>query len=428
MKKFNRIMIFVTIGYLLLAVSIGLLFGQLKRERTHSYRVEINRFEYLLESTGADRPEIARMLAEQAESKELLITFLDASERSSKAVEDFYQPKDFYITEFHAYERDQNILGVFRYDIKETDTSRYELWMMEGILTGLFVFALLILSYVKHAVMKPFHELSDLPYQLSKGHFSGELKESKGKYFGRFIWGVSMLKDELENHRRRELKLEKEKKMLLLSLSHDIKTPLNAIKLYARALEEDIYETETEKKTAAIQIGKHCIEIDGFVKEIVKSSSENIVEITVVKGEFYLDRLIHQIRETYEDKCRLHFTTLQIDPYENRLIQGDFDRIFEVFENLFTNAFKYGDGALIRISFSEEDYCQLIHVFNTGEVMKQEEINHVFDSFYRGSNASEKDGNGLGLYICREIMRKCDGEIFAEAKDGGMSFSLVFHE
>lgn len=50
----------------------------------------------------------------------------------------------------------------------------------------------------------------------------------------------------------------------------------------------------------------------------------------------------------------------------------------------------------------------------------------LFDSFYRGSNVTDKPGNGLGLYISRQIMNKMDGEIFAERKENGMSFCMVF--
>ena len=54
------------------------------------------------------------------------------------------------------------------------------------------------------------------------------------------------------------------------------------------------------------------------------------------------------------------------------------------------------------------------------------ELPHPFDSFYRGSNVTDKPGNGLGLYISRQIMNKMDGEIFAERKENGMSFCMVF--
>ena len=63
--------------------------------------------------------------------------------------------------------------------------------------------------------------------------------------------------------------------------------------------------------------------------------------------------------------------------------------------NLFENAFKYGDGRRIKLEFYEEDYCQLIQVFNTGEPVSDNDFNHIFESFFRGSNSRGKQGNGL---------------------------------
>ena len=117
---------------------------------------------------------------------------------------------------------------------------------------------------------------------------------------------------------------------------------------------------------------------------------------------------------------------LTIGRYENKLLKGDMDRALEVMENLMENAFKYGDGKAVRLDFYEEDYCQVITIFNTGTAVPEEEMPHLFDSFYRGSNAGNKDGNGLGLYINRQIMIKMEGEIFARRVDGGMQFCLVF--
>ncbi len=77
------------------------------------------------------------------------------------------------------------------------------------------------------------------------------------------------------------------------------------------------------------------------------------------------------------------------------------------------NAIKYGDGKEITISWGDEEDCKLIHIENTGNTLKEEELQNIFDSFYRGSNSWDIKGNGLGLYICKNLMRKMDGNIFA---------------
>ncbi len=103
-----------------------------------------------------------------------------------------------------------------------------------------------------------------------------------------------------------------------------------------------------------------------------------------------------------------------------------YKRAFEVVENLMENAFKYGDGRQICLEFREEDYCQVIELYNTGVPVSAQELPHLFDSFYRGSNAQDKAGNGLGLYIGRQIMLKMEGELYARREQDGMRFGLVF--
>lgn len=218
----------------------------------------------------------------------------------------------------------------------------------------------------------------------------------------------------------------KEKKLLLLSLSHDIKTPLNTIKLYEKALADNLYGSEDEKQYALGQIGKKVMEIEKYVEEIMTTSREDIIDIKVEQEEFYLSGLMEKVLDIYKEKCSLRMIRLYTGSYYDRLLKGDMERSLEVFENIFENAFKYGDGRNIEITFKEEEYCQLIRIYNTGERVSDNDINHIFESFFRGTNSEGKQGSGLGLYICREIMHKMGNEIYAEKCEDGMAFVLVF--
>ena len=105
-------------------------------------------------------------------------------------------------------------------------------------------------------------------------------------------------------------------------------------------------------------------------------------------------------------------TDFFVGEYGDCLISGDLDRSVEVVQNIMENAIKYGDGKEISISFSEEEGCILIAVKNSG--------------FWRGANAENLKGSGLGLYICRQLMHKMNGEVFAQINDGDMCVTAVF--
>jgi signal transduction histidine kinase len=421
MKKFDRVITIVIAVYL---VSCALIFALVRGDNSKTsseYKVEINKIYLgLVEGTTFTEPELTSYKYIKA------VLFLPQSERTSKAdIDKFYKSANGLEYEIKPWYYGDKLLGYLRFNYAVWNSDNNILLKVEFIL---FIFAAIItaiLIYVRNSILKPFNTLSEMPYELSKGNLKEELKENKNRYFGKFVWGINVLRENLDHHKIKELKLEKEKKLLLLSISHDIKTPLNTIKLYAKAIEEEVYDTNERKRVAAKQIQEKSLEIENFVKEIIKTSSEDIVEVEVKNSEFYLKDLIDKVIVTYKEKCRLKMIAFIVEDYTNKLLKGDLDRSFEVIGNIIENAFKYGDGKEIKVSFYEEDYCQLIKIFNSGETISQSEFNHIFDSFYRGSNSADKPGNGLGLYICKYIMKKMDGDVFAECEKEGMSFTLV---
>ncbi|HKM34718.1 MAG TPA: HAMP domain-containing sensor histidine kinase [Lachnospiraceae bacterium] len=424
MKRFNGILIGVICAFIVLLVAAGFVMQNQRLTVNREYLVEVN---VIMNGMKEQKCFFVPDLHEMNQIK--AVSFLAQEDREDAAKTEFFLRK-INGMETHIepliLDGKGNPLGLVRFDYMCVWNSFYYFWKVEGILAGCAFLTICLLIYVKRKLIKPFITLSNMPYELSRGHLSADIVENKSRFFGKFVWGISMLRDNLKSSRIKELGLEKEKKMLLLTISHDIKTPLNNIKLYAKALNEGIYDTEEKKREAARQIERLSKEIENFVKEIVKSSSEEVLPIEVENSEFYIKDFVEKIKEFYAPKCKLVLTDFKIEPYVNKLLHGSEDSAFEVVENIMENAYKYGDGRKIEISFYEEEYCQIMKIRNTGKPAKTEEIPHLFDSFFRGSNVGNKDGNGLGLYICREIMRKMDGDIFTKPEEDGMSFHLVF--
>lgn len=404
-----------------MTVCIGiLLFTNIEKNEKY-YKVEINRI-----MAEIKQPEDLDKINWEHYHEIQSVSYLSNSEIDRDKVMDFYSGENKKSSMIVPLIVDgDGIKGFLRFDYEKSTNTMQCLFWIEGTLFLMELFLVVVLLYLKKHLIQPFHRMQDMTYELSKGNLQGEMKAERNQYFGRFLWGLNGLRDELKISRKRELELQRERKLLLLSLSHDIKTPLNMIKLYTKALTDDIYTTNVERRNAYCQIGQKAEQIEKFVHEIVKASKEDIVSIEVEKGAFYLKELVQWIEQFYGEKCALRKCNLSIGNYQNRILQGDLNRLFEVFENLLTNAFKYGDGRFIELTFYEEDYCQLIKVYNTGEPVSQKDFVHLFDSFFRGENTRGQQGNGLGLYICREIMHKIDGEIFAVCEAEGMAFIVV---
>lgn len=418
MKKINYLIILFSAVYIgLFLVSEFILSRQVK-ETGREYLVEVNRIMKDMEEQGGFfEPCLHDM------EKIVSVSFLKSTDTAG--MPPFFQLENGLETHIEPLFIEGELAGFVRFDYKSVIDIKSEIRIFEGLALLAGIFSVSVLYFTKMKILKPFSDLSRMPYELSKGRLNTEILENKGRFMGKFIWGISMLQDHLQESQQKALHLEKEKKLFLLSVSHDIKTPLSTIKLYAKALKEGVYDTREKQKAAAGQIERLSGEIEDYVKSIVSSASEEIVHVEVNVSEFYLKDLVKMIKEYYSPKCRLAMTDFSVGDFENKLIKGSLDGTFEVVENVMENAFKYGDGKEIKISFYEEEYCQLIKISNTGLCVKQEEMPHLFDSFYRGSNAADKAGNGLGLYICREIMQKMEGEIFAVRDETGMSFHLV---
>lgn len=283
----------------------------------------------------------------------------------------------------------------------------------------MFIFSVVLFIYIDRKVLKPFNSMTDMTVELAKGNLTKPITEEKSRFFGKFLWGMDMLRENLEDSRRKELEYQKEKKTLVLSLSHDIKTPLSAIELYTKALKEGIYDSEEKKAEALNGILKNADEIKKYAGEISKISREDFLDLKVNVSEVYIDDVINKIEAFYHDRLSVIHTGFSVDRHTNCLLLCDPDRLVEVLQNFMENAIKYGDGKSVKISFEEEEGYKLICVTNTGTAPDETDMQSIFDSFYRGKNTEGIQGSGLGLYICKNLMQKMDGDAYAEAVDGG---------
>lgn len=367
------------------------------------------------------RVETARV-AREIEEQNLTVEQVEAMDLS--AYETIVKVAVFYPEETcnndYVVEEINDIL--YRIEYRANRENNIIIWMNLE-LVGMILITVAVLLYVYRKVLKPFHAMSNLSYELAKGNLSTPVKEEKSKLFGRFLWGMDMLREKLEDNKEKELEFQKDRKTLILSLSHDIKTPLSSIELYSKALAEDLYDTKEKRDEALQGIARNVKEIKGYVDEIVTASREDFLNLEVKNGEVYLSAVIDSIQAYYREKLSVVHTNFTVESFGECLLKGDQNRLIEVLQNIMENAIKYGDGRSVRITFEDEEDCKLIHIENSGNGLKDEELPNLFDSFYRGSNSHGVKGNGLGLYICKTLMHKMDGEVYA--KSGEESFTVT---
>lgn len=296
---------------------------------------------------------------------------------------------------------------------------------VECVLFAIFLLLVFLIIYLWRHIIKPFGRLNNVPQELAKGNLAAPIPEEKSRYFGKFTWSVNLLRERIEDGRKKEISMQKDKKLLLLSLSHDIKTPLSAIKLNAKALAKGLYQDEAKRLEAAESINKRADEIESFVHQITKAASEDFMHFEVRQGEEFLSKIIDLIAARYVPQFSMTGTEFVIGEYRDCILSCDPDRLAECLQNLVENAIKYSDGRRIELRFDQMDGCELITVANTGCTLEAKELPQIFESFHRGANAEKSPGNGLGLFICKRLMALMGGEVYADIEDGCFCITLV---
>jgi len=404
MKTFDRFIVTVSLMMITVIFALNFILFSKALDNNKLYKVEINRIEHELNNNNEINSDDYNTI--------LGIYKYDSDEN-------FYNSKNKYVIR-----KINSILYRIEYDDKiSADNLKFRLTV--NILLGIILLIMLLtLLYIRNNIIKPFMELSNYPYQLAKGTLSVPLKENKKRYFGKFIWGLDMLRETLEKSELRELERAKKEKSFLMSLSHDIKTPLSAIKLYSKAVSKGLY-TGNKQTEVMENINLRADEIEKFVNEIIKNLSSEFMTFEINPTEFYLSQVINKVTEYYSEKLYSLGIDFNISEHTDCLISGDPDRLEEVLQNIIENAVKYGDGHYINLSFSDEEDCRLIIISNSGCTLTDTELPHIFDSFWRGSNTENNQGCGLGLYICRQLMNAMRGDIFAEISNDYMNVTLV---
>lgn len=416
MKTFNKFFALAVVLLFAVIITANFAFSKMNlSDGEREYVIEINRLEHEIAENG---------FKDSLLDKYYYVNSITAVDKSSADLKSFLagDGSDCAIREING--------KLYRFDYEFTSKGEFFQIALYGntILLIMSGFIIAVIIYIRQRIIKPFNEIENLPYQLSKGNLTTALKERKSRYFGRFVWGLDLLREKLEQQKIRELELQKSNKTMILALSHDIKTPLSVIKLYSKAISKDLYKSRERQKEIAENINDCADEIESYVSKIIKTSNEKFLDIKVKDESYYFSDLMNQIETYYSEKLKLIHIDFLISEYDNCLIKGDIDRAIEVIQNIVENAIKYGDGGYIKIEVSNEEDCRLVSIINSGCTLSRDELTHIFESFWRGSNVGSESGSGLGLYICRHLLHKMDGEIFAECRDGEMSVTAVLRK
>ncbi len=203
--------------------------------------------------------------------------------------------------------------------------------------------------------------------------------------------------------------------------SHELKTPLTSIKGYLELL--DSMEDRQPNKQFAGKALDNVNKLERLIKDLLDVSKIQTGQLQLEIEDFDMDKLLDEAISSMQMVSPIHTITREGD-LGGLIVSADRQRIEQVMQNLLSNAIKYSPGEKKVIVSSKRDANLLtIRVRDYGIGIAGDELMEIFERFYRTKGLSVHiSGFGLGLYICRDIIQRHHGKIWAEREEKGTSF------
>jgi len=210
--------------------------------------------------------------------------------------------------------------------------------------------------------------------------------------------------------------------------AHELKSPVTPIKGYLDLIISDDKTDDKIKKWAKVSL-RNAERLLLLVNDILDVSRLDNDSMRFEMKRFPISDLLDEIVEDMRPSIEGKGLTFSVSfPKELPEILGDFHRLQQVLKNLFTNALKFTDEGTISLSVSTDGGSVCILVSDTGIGIDQDELETIFEKFYQADTAESRkhEGTGLGLFICKEIIKKHKGSISADSNPGeGSIFTIT---
>ena len=254
----------------------------------------------------------------------------------------------------------------------------------------------------------------------------GEISDLDDDVDARIAFLLEEIRKEILSTSGREKEENNQIKGMISDIAHQLRIPLANIRMYEELLEEQ-EGLNGEERLCLANIREAAVKSQWLIKNLVNISRLETGAIAFkAGGEFLRETLVEAVQEMLGFAAERQIEICMGDFQDLRVIQNRrWTR--EVFANLLENALKYSlPHTRITISVKRQVSYAAVSVKDQGIGVPKEERRKIFQRFYRGSNAEDAIGSGLGLYLVRLILLKENGNVILEEADGGGSIFIVF--
>lgn len=287
------------------------------------------------------------------------------------------------------------------------------------LITFLFKFA----DYIRRKIMveRPTKIITEATEKIMSGDFSVRIKPMQNsgmEGFNQIAMAINQMAEELSS-------VETLRTDFIANVSHEMKTPLAVMQNYGTLLQApDLSDEKRIEYAKGITDGSR--RMADMMTNILKLNRLENQQIYPQVSEFDLGEQICECLLQYENVWEKANIEIETDIAEDVKVKADAELLGHVWNNLFSNAFKFTPaGGTVTVSLTATDHHAIVKVTDTGCGMTPEVGAHIFEKFYQGDKSHSVQGNGLGLALVKRVIDIMQGEIGVESAVGkGSTFTV----
>ena len=253
----------------------------------------------------------------------------------------------------------------------------------------------------------------------------GEHMNQLSETLERTISELKSANNELKLDNERKTEIDEMRKEFLSNVSHELKTPLALIQGYAEGLQECINDDAESRNFYCDVIIDEADKMNQMVKKLLTLNQLEFGNDTVTIERFDMTELIRGVLGSSAILLEQNGITAEFAETEPAYVWADEFKIEEVMTNYLSNAIHHADfEKKISVFYTRKEDCLRISVFNTGTPIPGEDLEHIWDKFYKVDKAHTREygGNGIGLSIVKAIMKSLHQQCGVKNYDNGVEF------
>jgi signal transduction histidine kinase len=314
-------------------------------------------------------------------------------------------------------------------DHARTDTRNTTLLVAAG-LAGALLAALILFSGLINSMRAPLGRLVEGARRLAGGDLRTRVEVGGPVEIATLGRAFNEMANSLERDARERDRVEQMKDDFVLTVSHELRTPVTVVKGFAEMLTAQRQSLNARQYEAAEVIAESSAQLQKMINDLLDLARSDAGKLRIepkpTAVQALAQRVGRQMRPHFEEKSQRFTVSVEKDVPD---VEADADRIAQVLANLLTNANKYApEGAQVRLAATRVGDEVEFAVTDNGPGLGQEELDHVFDRFWRAQSGETQEvgGTGLGLAIAKSLVELHGGAISANSTPGkGATFRFV---